>query len=137
MTTIKNTTDKSPSKAVAAARAHIEAWSNHDFETARTLLAPDVHVKVTTTQPIMGPVDTVGVDKYMEGLKQFVQGVVPGTARITETIGDDQNALVVVTVKAKFGPNAPELALPAARIYLFDENGKLKAEQVIFFALQA
>jgi hypothetical protein len=128
--------DKSNSKAVIAARAHIEAWNNQDFETAKKLLASDVHVKVTTTQPIMGPIDTVGVDKYMDGLKQFVQGVVPGTARITEATGDDQNALVMVTVKAKFGPDAPQMTLPAARLYQFDEKGKIKAEQVIFFVTQ-
>jgi hypothetical protein len=129
--------NNSESKAVAAARAHIEAWSNHDFETARKFLASDVHAKVTTTQPIMAPVDTVGADPYMEGLKQFVQGVVPGTARITEASGDDQNALIMVTVTAQFGPNAPKMTLPAARLYLFDEKGKIKSEQVIFYAVPA
>jgi hypothetical protein len=137
MKTGSEITNKSTSKAVAAARAHIEAWSNLDFEKVRKLLAADVHVRASTTQPIMAPVDTVGVDMYMEGLKQFVQGIVPGTAQITEAIGDDQNALVVVTVKARFGPNAPEVALPAARLYLFDEVGQLKAEQVIFYAAPA
>jgi hypothetical protein len=43
--------------AVAIARAHIEAWSNHDFETARRSLAAGVHITATTTAPIMAPVD--------------------------------------------------------------------------------
>ena len=30
------------SSAVGIARAHVEAWSNHDFDTARNGLAPDV-----------------------------------------------------------------------------------------------
>jgi hypothetical protein len=30
--------------AVAVARAHVEAWSNHDYDQARASLAPDVHV---------------------------------------------------------------------------------------------
>ena len=34
------------SPAVAIARAHVEAWSNHDFDTARSMLAPDVKVTV-------------------------------------------------------------------------------------------
>jgi hypothetical protein len=125
--------NKANSKAVAAARAHIEAWSNHDFETAKKLLAPDVQVNVATNQPVMAPLETIGIDKYMEGLKQFVQGVVPGTARISDAVGDDQNALVMVSVKAQFGPNAPQMTLPGARLYQFDEKGKIKAERVIFF----
>ena len=35
--------------AVTIARAHVEAWSNHDFDTARKGLAPDVHVTASTT----------------------------------------------------------------------------------------
>jgi len=58
--------DQNESKAVAIARAHVEAWSNHDFDTARSGLAADVHVTSTTTQPIMAPVDLTGVDDYME-----------------------------------------------------------------------
>src|SRR5690349_10073299 len=41
------------SPAVAIARAHVEAQSNHDFDAARRGLAPDVQVTSTTTQPIM------------------------------------------------------------------------------------
>jgi hypothetical protein len=44
------------SPAVAIARAHVEAWGRHDFDTARTMLAPDVRVRVTTTAPY--PPDT-------------------------------------------------------------------------------
>lgn len=36
--------------AVAQARAHIAAWSHHDWDKTRQLLAPDVHVLVTSTQ---------------------------------------------------------------------------------------
>jgi SnoaL-like domain len=126
--------NKEPS-AVAIARAHIEAWSNHDFEKARRSLAVDVHVIATTTAPIMAPVDLSGADKYMEGLIQFAQGVIPGSARITATEGDEHNALVFVTVTAAFGPDAPKMKLPGARLYLVDEKGKIKAEQVIFYAV--
>jgi hypothetical protein len=47
------------SPAVAVARAHVAAWSNHDYDTARVGLAADVTVASTTTQPIMAPVHAV------------------------------------------------------------------------------
>jgi len=123
-------------RAVAVARAHIEAWSHHDWEKARRSLAPDVHVTVTTTQTIMSSTDTVGVDKYMEGLTKFATGVAPGSAHILAAVGDSQNALVMVTVKAAMGPGGQQVTLPGARLYLLDDSGKIKAEQVVFFALQ-
>jgi hypothetical protein len=41
--------DESP--ALRVARAHVEAWSKKDWDTARSLLAPGVHVTVTYTGP--------------------------------------------------------------------------------------
>jgi hypothetical protein len=120
------------SPAVAVARAHVEAWSNHDFGAARSSLAADVTVTSTTTQPIMKDVHTVGADAYMYGLTQFAQGVVPGSARVLASIGDDRNALLMLTVEADLGGG--KVTLPGARLYLLDEHGKIKAEQVIFYA---
>jgi SnoaL-like domain len=130
-----NKENKSESSAVSIARAHVNAWSNHDFETARRSLAEDVHVTVTTTQPIMPNTDTVGVDEYMDGLIKFAKAVEPGSARVIGSVGDEHNALLMLTVKAAFGPG-PKMTLPAARLYLLDENRKIKAEQVIFYAAQ-
>lgn len=124
---------KSDSPAVAVAVAHIEAWSNQDFNGAQRLLAPEVRVAVTTTQPIMAATQTVGVQDYMEGLKKFLQIVVPGSAEVVSALGDKNNALVTVIVKARFGPSAPEVTLPAARLYLLDDAGKILSEQVIFY----
>ena len=123
------------SPAVAVARAHVEAWSHHDYDKARKSLAADVHVTVTTTQPVMAPTDTTGIDVYMDGLKKSANGVEPGSARVIASIGDERNALLMVTVKAAFGPNGAKVTIPAARLYLLDENKKIKVEQVIFFAL--
>jgi len=39
----------SEAHAVTIARAHVEAWSNHDYDEARKSLAADVKVTVTTT----------------------------------------------------------------------------------------
>ena len=122
----------SDSPAVAIARAHVAAWSNHDYDTARAGLAPDVTVDSTTTQPIMAPVHLRGAGPYMEGLTHFAQTVVPGSAQVIASTGDDRNALLMLTVEADFGGG--KMTLPAARLYLLDDDNKIKAEQVIFFA---
>ncbi len=122
----------SKSRAVDVALAHCEAWSNHDWETARKALAEDVRVSVTTTKPIMPPVNTVGVEAYMEGLREFAGGVSPGTLQLLASQGDDHNALLMVNVEGAFGPGAPPVTLPGARLYLVDDHGKIVSEQVVF-----
>jgi SnoaL-like domain len=129
---VKETTIRHDSPAVAVARAHAEAWSNHDFDTARAGLAPDVHVTVTSTQPAMPATDSSGIDDYMQGLIAFAREVVPGSVRMLASIGDERNALLMVTVEAHFGDG--KVTLPAARLYLLDEEDKIKEEQVVFFA---
>jgi hypothetical protein len=120
--------------AVVIARAHVEAWSNHDFGTARNGLAPDVKVTATTTQPTMSPTDLTGAEDYMIGLTQFAQAVVPGSLRILASTGDERNALLMLTVEADFG--AGKAARPSARLYLLDENNKIQTEHIIFYAAQ-
>ena len=61
--------------------------------------------------------------------------MLPGTTRVTDGYGDEQRALLHVSSRARFGPDAPELTLHGSRLYLLDENRKIKDEQVIFFAL--
>jgi hypothetical protein len=123
---------KTDSPALAIARAHVDAWSNHDFDKARGGLAPDVRVTSTTTQPIMADVHLTGVDAYMEGLIHFAQTVVPGSARKIAGVGDERNALLMLTVEAELG--GARVTLPAARLYLLDDNSQITAEQVIFYA---
>jgi hypothetical protein len=125
------------SPAISIARAHVEAWSNHQFDKARKSLADDVKVDVTTTQPIMKDTNTVGAEAYMTGLKMFAQAVKPGSAKVIAATGDKHNALLFLTVRASFGPGAPEMTLPAARLYLVDDAGKITAEKVIFYAAEA
>ena len=122
----------SDSPAVAIARAHVAAWSNHDYDTARAGLAPDVTVDSTTTQPIMAPVHLRGAGPYMEGLTHFAQTVVPGSAQVVASAGDERNALLMLTVDADFG--AGTATLPGARLYRLDDNNKIKTEQVVFYA---
>ena len=120
------------SPAIAIARAHVEAWSNHDFDAARSALAPDVRVTATTTQPMPPATDLTGTDDYMVGLTQFAQAVVPGSLRILASTGDERNALLMLTVEADFGGR--KATLPGARIYRLDDNNKIKTEHVIFYA---
>jgi SnoaL-like domain len=120
------------SPAVAVARAHVEAWSNHDYDTARSGLAADVTVDSTTTLPIMQPVHLTGIDAYMQGLTYFAQTVVLGSARVIAATGDERNALLMLTVEADLGGG--KMILPGARLYLLDDDNKIKAEQVVFFA---
>jgi len=119
--------------AVAVARAHVEAWSAHDYERARAALAPDVHVLAVSVDPEAPHTDLSGVDAYMEGLVQFGQIVLPGTTTVNASVGDDNRALLGVTSRVKFGPDAPEMTLHGARLFLVDEEQKIRDEQVIFF----
>ena len=125
------------SPAVALARAHAEAWSNHHWDAVRQMLAPDVHVTSTTTQPFPKPTDTTGADAYMEGLTAFAQAVEPGSAKVLASLGDERNSLIMLTVRAALGPGGPRVTVPAARLALLDEDNKIKAEQVVFFAVPA
>ena len=123
---------RSDSPAVKVARAQTQAWDTRDMETARAALADGVHVTVTTTMPGAPAVDTVGVDDYMVGLEFFVNACTPGSLKEIAAIGDDRNALLLVTVEADFGFG--KTISPAARLYLLDENDRIAAEQVVFFA---
>jgi hypothetical protein len=120
------------SPAVAIARAHVEAWSNHDLDTARKSLAADVKVTATSTLPVMPATDLTGIDDYMIGLTQFAQAVIPGSLRVIASVGDDRNALLMMTVEADLGGG--RATLPGARLYLLDDDSKIKAEQVVFYA---
>jgi ketosteroid isomerase-like protein len=119
--------------AVAAARAHVKAWSDRDFDAAREALADDVWVTAISADPDRPKTDRHGVDEYMVGLVEYARAIVPGSTEVVEGIGDDKQALLTVNARIKFGPDAPEMDAPAARMYVFDENGKIKIEHVLFF----
>jgi len=120
------------SAAVAAARAHVEAWSRRDYGAARAALADDVWVTVIAADPSFPKTDLNGVDAYMQGLIQYADGIVPGSTEVVEAVGDDKQALLTVNARVKYGPDAPELDAPAARMYVLDDDGKIKIEHVVF-----
>ena len=119
--------------AVEVARAQVAAWGKHDYEFARAALAADVHVSVSSVDPEAPKVDTTGVQDYMQGLMQFGQAVLPGTTTVNSGVGDETRALLQVTSRVKFGPDAPEMTLQGARLYRLDEDQKIVDEQVVFF----
>ena len=119
-------------KAVAAALAHVRAWSNHHFDDARAGLAPDVTVTAVTTEPTRPPTARSGIEDYMAGLTSFAAAVVPGSLQVLAATGDDHNALLTVTVDVDLG--AGSCPLPGARLYRVDDPGRIRAEHVVFYA---
>jgi hypothetical protein len=109
------------------------AWGERDYEAARAALADDVWVTAIAADPTFPKTDLTGPDAYMQGLTQYADGVVPGSTEVVTAVGDDRQALLFVNAKAKFGPDAPELDAPSARMYVLDESGKIKIEHVVFF----
>jgi hypothetical protein len=118
------------SKAVTLARAHLEAWTNNDIETARGNLAPDV-------QFFSPAANLSGIDEYMDaprGLVQFARIVVPGSLRVIAAIGDERNALVMYQVDTQGGPAGPR-TIPAAQTWALDDNGKIQVERIISYSV--
>jgi hypothetical protein len=118
----------SDSRAVAIARAHLEAWTNHDLEAARGNLAEDV-------QFISPAANLVGIEEYMDaprGLAQFAKQVVPGSFRVIAAMGDDRNALIMYEVSTEGGPIGSKL-FPSAQTWLLDDRGKIKLERIVSY----
>jgi hypothetical protein len=118
----------SDSAAVRLARAHLEAWTNHDFESVRRNLASDVQ--------FYSPAATLtGVEQYMEaprGLRQFAMQVVPGSLRVIAVMGDERNALIMYEVSTAGGPIGDKV-FPSAQTWLLDENGKIRVERIVSY----
>ena len=116
------------SHAVALARAHLEAWTNHDLESARRNLAPDVQFYSPASH-------LVGIEEYMDaarGLTQFARQVVPGSLRIIAAMGDDKNALIMYQVDTEGGPVGSK-TFPSAQTWVLDDNGKIQTERLISY----
>lgn len=123
------------SPAVTIARAHVKAWASKDYHTARSMLAPDVHVIAMTTNPALPQTDLTGSDAYMEGLVAFADPIVPESVHELATTGDDHNALLLLDLQVAGGPFGAGAHAPCARLYLVEDD-KIKIEQVIFYVSQ-
>jgi hypothetical protein len=125
--------DSSP--AVSTALAHIHAWCRQDWDTTRDLLAPDVHAVVASTTPRFGGGEFTGLETYIDRKTKAARLIEPGSLRVLSTIGDERNALVLVTMRIGLGPGGAMVTLARSCLYRFDENGKIKDERDSFFIL--
>lgn len=123
------------SPAVAIARAHVQAWARKDYDTARSMLAPDVRIIAMTTAPYPPPTDLTGADQYMKGLVAFADPIVPGSLRELASAGDDRDALLMLDLRVAGGPFGAGAPAPCSRPYLV-EDGKIKTAQIIFYVGQ-
>ena len=123
------------STAMRIAHAHIDAWSHHDWEKTRELLAPNVHAVVTTTQPMKATTELTGIDAYMRPKIKAAQFIEPGSVHEISAIGDERNALVLVTMRIGLGPGGMMVTLARAILILLDENKKIKEERDEYFIL--
>jgi hypothetical protein len=118
------------SPAIALARAHLEAWSNHDLDQARRNLATGVE--------FFSPAGhLVGLDEYMDGPKglvQFAKHVVPGSLNVIAAMGDERNALIMYYVDTEGGPFGAK-RFPSAQTWVLDEHGKIQVERIISYAV--
>lgn len=125
------------STAVNVARAHIDAWSHHDWERTRDLLAPGVHAWVSSTQAGFGTAEITGIDAYMEPKIKAARLIEPGSVREVFAMGDERNALVVVTFRIGLGPGGNGVTMARSCLYLLDANEKIKEERDTFYVLPA
>ncbi len=130
-----NAPNMQDSAAVTIARAHIDAWSHEDWEKTRALVAPDVHVTATSTQPMLPSGEATGIDNYMERLMNTVKFIEPGSVQVISTVGDESNALILETLRIALGPGGSMVTLARASLYLLDENRKIKEERDEFCVL--
>lgn len=121
--------------AITIARAHIHAWSHHDWEKTRDLLAPDVHAVVTTTLPMKATAELTGVDAYMGPKIKASQLIEPGSVHEISAIGDERNALILATMRIGLGPDGAMVTMARSLLYLLDENKKIKEERDAYFLL--
>lgn len=123
------------SAAVRTALAHIDAWSRHDWDKTKEMLATDVHAVVTSTLPDWGVSDFAGIDEYMLRKKKGAQLVEPGSVQVLSTIGDEKNALIACTFRIAMGPGGTMVTMARACVYLLDDSGKIREERDGFLVL--
>ena len=108
------------SPAVEFVRRHMDSYSNGDLAAARGNVAENV---VADTNDV----HLDGIEAYMAGLTRFAAILEPGSLRVLAARGDEHKAIIMTEHTAYGQP------LPSARTFELDENGKIKAERVVFF----
>ena len=90
------------------------------------MLAPTVHALVTSTNPQFGGGELTGVDAYMDRKTKVARLIEPGSAQVLSTIGDEVNALVLVTFRIGLGPGGKMVTMARSCLYALDENNKIE-----------
>jgi hypothetical protein len=123
------------STAVSIALAHIDAWTHHDWDKTRKMLAPDVHALVTSTNQQFRGGEFTGVDAYMERKTKAARLIEPGSVQVLSTIGDEVNGLVLVTFRIGLGAGGTMVTMARSCLYALDDDKKIKEERDAFFIL--
>jgi hypothetical protein len=63
------------------------------------------------------------------------QLIEPGSVQVIGTIGDETNALTLVTFRIGIGPGGTMVTMARSCLYLLDENKKIKEERDAFVLL--
>ena len=93
-------------------------------------MADDVHFILINAIPgFPSPVEGIGIDEFMKAISSD-NALIPGSLTVRVSIGDDRQALILVTVKTTI-PSGGESTLLAARHYIINNSEKITNEQVI------
>jgi hypothetical protein len=57
----------------------------------------------------------------------------PGGVRVISAIGDETNALIVVTLRIALGPGGTMVTMVRACAYSLDEKHRIKEERDVFY----
>lgn len=94
-----------------------------------------MHAVVTTTLPTRTTAELTGIDAYMGPKVKAAQLIEPGSVREISAIGDERNALILITMRIGLGPGETMVTLARAILYLLDENEKISEERDEYFIL--
>ena len=82
-----------------------------------------------------GTHEFTGINDYMARKTKGAQFVEPGSVQVLSTIGDENNALIMVTFRISLGPGGTVVTMSRSCLYLIDENRKIKDERDEFFVI--
>jgi hypothetical protein len=78
--------------------------------------------------------DLVGIEDYMGRITEFANSVKPGSLRVNASMGDERNAILMVTLQTDGQYGA--ITFHMARLYLLNDNDKIKEEKVIYYTVK-
>jgi len=79
--------------------------------------------------------ELTGIDAYMEPKIKAAQLIEPGSVHEVSAIGDESNALILITFRIGLGTGGTMVTMARAILYLLDENKKIKEERDEYFIL--